>query len=257
MSITTLTSTLYDAALALVYPQACAVCSGSVESRHDGVACAACWKTNRLFSVEDTLCWKCGAFTRAHVSKDRRKRIRCGQCDGDSFTAARACGFYEGALRASVLELKREPHVAARLAHLMLAALQREPINSANLIIAVPLHPGRERERGFNQAALLARKLARLSKLPLDDHSVVRRVQTGRHRAGMDSRARRESVADAFAVRHADAIAAKRVLLIDDVFTTGATVSACAAVLKDAGAEEVFVLTIARASSSQLRAGSG
>jgi len=243
---TTLTSTLYDAALALVYPQACAVCGGSVESRHDGVACAACWQATRLFSDEDTLCWKCGAFSRASVSEDRRKSIRCGQCDEDSFTSARACGFYEGALRASVLELKREPHVAARLAHLMLAALQREPINSANLIIGVPLHPGRERERGFNQAAVLARELARLSHLPLDEHSVVRRVQTGRHRAGMDSRARRESVADAFAVRHAEAIAAKRVLLIDDVFTTGATVSACAAVLKDAGAQEVFVLTVAR-----------
>ncbi len=246
-----ITSSLYDAALALVYPQACAVCGGSVESRHDGVACAACWQATRLFSDEDTLCWKCGAFTRASVSEDRRKSIRCGQCDEDSFTAARACGFYEGALRASVLELKREPHVAAHLAHLMLAALQREPINSANLIIAVPLHPGRERERGFNQAAVLARELARLSHLPLDEHSVVRRVQTGRHRAGMDSRARRESVADAFAVRHAEAIAAKRVLLIDDVFTTGATVSACAAVLKDAGAEEVFVLTVARPQARQ------
>jgi ComF family protein len=239
-------STLYDAALALVYPQACAVCGGSVESRHDGVACAACWQATRLFSDEDTLCWKCGAFTRAHVSEDRRKSIRCGQCDKDGFTAARACGFYEGALRASVLELKREPHVAAHLGRLMLAALQREPINSADLIIPVPLHPSRERERGFNQAALLARALSRLSKLPRDEYSVVRRVHTERHRAGMDSRARRESVAAAFAVRHADAIAAKRVLLIDDVFTTGATVSACAAVLKDAGAEDVFVLTLAR-----------
>ena len=243
---TSITSTLYDAALALVYPQACAVCGGSVESRRDGVACEACWKATRLFADDDTLCWKCGAFTRANVSEDRRKSIRCGQCDEDSFTAARACGFYEGALRASVLELKREPHVAARLTRLMLGALQREPINSANLIIPVPLHTSRERERGFNQAVMLARELARLSHLPLDEHSVVRRVQTGRHRAGMDSRARRESVTGAFAVRHADAIAAKRVLLIDDVFTTGATVSACAAVLKDAGAEEVFVLTVAR-----------
>src|SRR5205809_2815895 len=215
MSLTTLTSTLYDAALALVYPQACAVCGGGVESRRDGVACAACWQATRLFSDADTLCWKCGAFTRANVSEDRRKSIRCGQCDEDSFTAARACGFYEGALRASVLELKREPHVAPRLARLMFTALQREPVNSADLIIPVPLHPSRERERGFNQAVLLARELARLSKLPLDEDSLVRRVQTLRHRAGMDSRARRESVADAFAVRHADAIAAKRVLLID------------------------------------------
>src|SRR5712692_3245640 len=246
-----ITSTLYDAALALVYPQACAVCGGSVESRHDGVACAACWKATGMFADDDTLCWKCGAFTRANVSADRRKSIRCGQCDEDSFTSARACGSYEGALRASVLELKREPHVAARLAHLMFATLQREPINSANLIIPVPLHPGRERERGFNQASLLARSLARLSKLPLDEHSVIRRVHTERHRAGMDGRARRESVADAFAVRHPESIAAKRVLLIDDVFTTGATVSACAAVLRDAGAEEVLVLTVARPQAGQ------
>ena len=244
---TTLTSTLCDAALALVYPQACAVCSGSVESRHDGVACAGCWIATRLFTDDDTLWWKCGAFTRATVSEERRKSIRCGQCDEDGFTAARACGFYEGALRASVLELKREPHVAARLARLMFAALRREPINSANLIIPVPLHPSRERERGFNQAVLLARELARLSKLPLDEHSVIRRVHTERHRAGMDARSRRESVANAFTVRHADAIAAKRVLLIDDVFTTGATVSACAAVLTQAGAAQVLVLTIARA----------
>ena len=251
MTLNTLTSTLYDAALALVYPQACAVCGGSVESRHDGVACAACWHATRLFTADDTLCWKCGAFTRASISEDKRHSIRCGQCDEDGFTAARACGFYEGALRASVLALKRDPHVAARLAHLMFATLQREPINSASLIIAVPLHPSRERERGFNQAALLARDLARRSCLPLDEHSVVRRIHTERHRAGMDSRARRESVADAFAVHHPDAIAAKRVLLIDDVFTTGATVSACAAALRDAGAEEVFVLTVARPQAGQ------
>lgn len=247
MPITTLTSTLYDAALALVYPQACAVCGGSVESRHDGVACAGCWNATHVFADDDTLCWKCGAFTRANVSEDRRKSIRCGQCDEDSFTAARACGFYEGALRAAVIELKREPHVTPRLARLMLAALQREPINSADLIIPVPLHPSRERERGFNQAALLARELSRLSKRPYDEHSVVRRVPTRRHRAGMDSRARRESVSNAFAVRHPDSIKGRRVLLIDDVFTTGATVSACAAVLTAAGAESVFVLTIARA----------
>jgi len=129
----------------------------------------------------------------------------------------------------------------------MFTAQKREPLNSANLIIPVPLHPERERERGFNQALLLARELSRLSNLPLDEHSVVRRVHTERHRAGMDAKARRQSVSEAFAVRHPKLIAGQRVLLVDDVFTTGATVSACAAVLKGAGAEEVFVLTIARA----------
>jgi ComF family protein len=239
-------SSLYDATLALVYPQACVVCGLSVDSRHDGVACANCWNATHLIREDDTLCWKCGLFTEAGISKDKREGVRCGECNGDAFTAARACGFYEGALRASILELKRQPLVAQRLAHLMFDTLQRQPINSANLIVPVPLHPERERARGFNQAALLARELARLSHLPLDEHSVVRRLHTERHRAGMDSRARRDSVAGAFAVRHPASIAAKRVLLIDDVFTTGATVSACAAALKDAGAEDIFVLTLAR-----------
>ncbi len=240
-------SSLYDAALALVYPQACAVCGAGVESRHDGVACASCWRRTRLFDEQDTLCWKCGLLTEAPVSEDRRTAVRCRACDHDMFTAARACGSYEGALRASVLELKRQPHVVPRVARLMMTTQQRAPLNSANLIIAVPLHAARERERGFNQAALLARELARLSELPLDEHSVVRRVHTERHRAGMDARARRDSVSNAFDIRHPKLVAGRRVLLVDDVFTTGSTVSACAAVLKHAGAEEVFVLTLARA----------
>ena len=222
------------------------VCEASVESRHDGVACASCWNATRLFDRHDTLCWKCGVLTAAAVSEDKREGVCCGECDDDAFTAARACGFYEVALRASVLELKRQPRVTLRLARLMFAAQQRAPINSATLIIPVPLHPEREHERGFNQASVLARELARLSRLPLDEHSVVRRIHTERHRAGMDARARRDSVANAFAIRHPKLVAGRRVLLVDDVFTTGATVSACSAALKEAGAEDVFVLTLAR-----------
>jgi ComF family protein len=111
----------------------------------------------------------------------------------------------------------------------------------------VPLHAKRERERGHNQAAVLARELARATDLELDEYVLARRVHTERHRAGMDARARRESVTGAFEVRAPKQISGRRVLLIDDVFTTGATVSACAAVLKSAGAADVFVLTIARA----------
>jgi len=240
-------NSLCDAALALVYPQACAVCGASVESRHHGVACAACWQTTRLFTEDDTLCWKCGLFTQAAVTREQRQSIRCGRCDDEAFSGARACGFYEGALRASILELKRKPHVAARLSRLMFDAHLREPLNNPNLIIPIPLHPERERERGFNQALLLARELARLSGLAMDEHSVVRRLHTERHRAGMDAKARRKSVAEAFTVRHPKLVAGQQVLLVDDVFTTGATASACAAVLKEAHAAEVFVLTVARA----------
>src|SRR5438270_4486651 len=132
-------NSLFDSAVALVYPQACAVCGQSVESRTDGVACSPCWNATRIFDPEDTLCWKCGAFTPASISEDRRKHIRCGQCDEDSYSAARAVGFYEGALRAFILSLKREPHIARRVSELMLTAQQRKPINQATLIIPVPL----------------------------------------------------------------------------------------------------------------------
>ena len=247
VTFSSLTSHAYDAALALVYPQACAVCSGNVESRRDGVVCDACWKSTSMFSESDILCWKCGALSRAKVGEDKRREVRCGRCNDDSYTFARACGSYDGALRASILQLKRQAHVPARLVSLIHAVQTREPLKRAEVIVPVPLHESREGERGFNQAAVIARELARVTKLPFDEHSFVRRVHTERHRAGMDAKARRRSVEGAFVVRRNDLIAGRRVLLVDDVFTTGATVSACASVLKEAGVEEVFVLTVARA----------
>jgi len=93
---------------------------------------------------------------------------------------------------------------------------------SANLIIPVPLHP-EANASWFQPALLLAKELSRLSGLPLDEHAMVRRSHTKRHRAGMDAKARRQSVAGAFALRHADSVEGRRVLLVDDVFTTGAT----------------------------------
>ena len=237
---------LYDAALSLLYPQACAVCGSGVEVHADGVACAACWKRTRIFSEDDLICWKCGLLAPGSVAEDKRREVRCRRCDGEAYTAARACGAYEGALRASVLALKREPYVSKRLARLLFETQQREPLNSATRIVPVPLHPERLRERGFNQAAVLAAALAKLSGLPFDEWSLARTVHTERHRAGMDERARRESVENAFAVRRPRLAENERILLVDDVFTTGATVSSCAKALGDAGAQESFVLTVAR-----------
>lgn len=241
-----LINSLYDAALALVYPQACAVCGASVEARADGVACASCWRETRIFNEQDTLCWKCGAPSHAIVSVEKQMDVRCRRCDQEPFDAARACGLYEGALRASILALKRETYVASRLAHLLYQTQQRPPLRIATRIVPVPLHPERQRERGFNQAATLGQALAHLSGLPLDEWSLVRTLHTERHRSGMDAQARRESVSEAFQVERPRLIERERILLIDDVLTTGATVSACATALKAAGAEQVFVLTVAR-----------
>lgn len=238
-------STLYDAVLAIAYPQICAVCEGSVESRFDGVACSGCWQEVRLLGNADTLCWKCGALTHATLV-DERESVRCHRCDDAAFSAARACGLYHDALRAAIIELKRAPNVPRRLRQLLVATARRAPLDRATLIVPVPLHPQREKARGFNQAAVLARELARETHLPIAENCLVRIENTERHRAGMDARARRESVADAFAVLHPLTISGEHVLLVDDVFTTGATASSCARVMLDAGVEEVLVLSLAR-----------
>jgi ComF family protein len=180
------------------------------------------------------------------VAEEKREQVRCRRCDDDAFTVARACGVYEGALRASVLSLKREQKIGSRLIELMASTQKQYPLCEATRIVPVPLHKKREKARGFNQATFLARELSGASSLPLDEISLIRTYHSTRHRAGMDWKGRRDTVADAFQVMYPALIAGERVLLVDDVFTTGATVSSCAKTLLDAGATDVFVLTIAR-----------
>ena len=237
-----------DAALALLYPMRCAACGvASVERRADAPACAACWDATTVFGGDETLCWKCGTPASVGLPAEVRERVRCRRCDAEGYTAARAAGKYEGALRASVLRLKHEPHVGARLSALLAQTQQRPPLDRATLVVPVPLHEDRLRERGFNQAALLARAVASRNRLRLDEWSLARERHSERHRAGMDARGRRETVEDAFRVTRPRLVAGEQILLVDDVLTTGATVSAAARALRTAGAAEVFVLTVARA----------
>ena len=248
MRLTRKIDDLCDAALALLYPLACAACGAEgVEARADFPACAACWARTEVFDGDETVCWKCGARARARVDASRRETVRCRRCDSWAFTAARACGVYEGALRAAVLTLKREPRVGARLARLMCGAGRRPPLDLATRVVPVPLHPERERGRGFNQAALLARVVAARTGLPCDEHSLLRAAHAEQHRAGMDARARRETVEKAFKVARPRLVRDEKILLVDDVLTTGATASSCAGALLAAGAADVFVLTVARA----------
>jgi len=136
--------------------------------------------------------------------------------------------------------------VAGRLAE---ALLEDEPtrnlVASSDVLIPVPLHPRRLRERGFNQAALIARELGRRTGRPCGDRALVRRKDTA-PQAGLSAAARRRNVDAAFAVRRRGLVAGHVVTLVDDVFTTGATAYACARALRDAGAVEVRLLSAAR-----------
>jgi ComF family protein len=110
----------------------------------------------------------------------------------------------------------------------------------------VPLHQQRERERGFNQAELIARLVAREGRMPIATGALIRTKPTERHRAGLDARDRARSVAAAFRVVAPQSVSHRSVLLVDDVFTTGGTLSSAARTLLAAGASSINLLTIAR-----------
>ena len=115
------------------------------------------------------------------------------------------------------------------------------------MIIPVPLSKRRFLERGFNQAEVLAELLAKETALKIDKQSLARKVHTPVHRAAMDRRARELTVENAFEVTRPKLVKGEKILLVDDVFTSGATTSTCAKALKKKGADKVYVLTIARA----------
>lgn len=244
--VTRVAQNLYDALLTVAYPQVCSICSRSVERRRFGVVCEMCWKETRIYDGTEMMCWKCGLLSVGEAPGVAPEEVSCRRCDPQAFTAARAIGPYEGALRESVLQLKRQPHIPQHLDALLLAVAKREPLHLSTRIVPVPLHAARLRSRGFNQASLIAAALAKNLTLPLDEVSLVRVSSSDKYRAGLDAKGRRDTVAGAFTVSHPRLVENENILLVDDVFTTGATVSACAEALTAAGAKNVFVLTLAR-----------
>jgi len=190
------------------------------------------------------LCAKCGLPLPAHLASS--PTTRCGLCDALAFTA-RSCGAYAGALEASIWFLKSHPHLCGRLRRLVGKTFsEHQAALAADVIVPVPLHRRRRRERGFNQAEMVARVVAREGNLPLAPCLLTRTKPTERHRAGLDARDRARSVTGAFHVPRPQAVAGRAVLLIDDLFTTGSTLRSAAESLLKAGAIRVSVMTVAR-----------
>jgi ComF family protein len=174
----------------------------------------------------------------------------CGRCRRglQPFSAGASLGPYEGSLRTAIHEFKYRSRrrVATRLAAELLASEAGAAVlGGAQVLVPVPLHPRRRRERGFNQAELLAAELAAGTGLEVAAGALVRRKDTA-PQAGLSAAQRRENVSGAFAVRKRAQIADRVVVVVDDVFTTGATALACARALREGGACEVRLLAAAR-----------
>ncbi|HKV40120.1 MAG TPA: phosphoribosyltransferase family protein [Blastocatellia bacterium] len=265
-------NSIRDGLLSLAYPSECRLCGASIESWGDGVACARCWSDPEITPLfrAGSVCLKCGipiAINPAgNMHGDRAATLAenpipardygvpnpggqplCGGCDGFPIRFTRACGAYAGALQASVLFLKTHPHVCTRLRGLLgnIYRDNREQLAS-DIVIPVPLHRVRKKERGFNQAMVLARVVARVAGLSVDSTTLERIKQTKRHRAGMDVADRARSVQNAFHASSPEKIKNRTVLLVDDVFTTGSTLGEAATALLEGGAASVNCLTIGR-----------
>ena len=208
MTLTSVVRLFCDSLLSIAYPQPCSLCGLNVERRELGIACADCWKRIRLFDGSEPICWKCGVTAPGDALGSNPQLVRCHRCDGCSFTAARACGVYEGVLRESVLKLKRDPYLSTRLVELLVQTAMRPPLDLATRIVPVPLHPRRYKTRGFNQAAVIAAAIGQALRLPVDDVSICRSGPVERYRAGLDAKGRREMVAGVFHVRHPELIKA-------------------------------------------------
>lgn len=247
---------LWEACLRLLFPVPCLLCAGPLGSGAAGQVCGPCWAALPRLPVHG--CAACGRpFAPARAAPGGQgeaagARLDCGACQRrrPPYELARAVLPYgeTGPVKPLLLALKhgRRQALAAPLARVMhAAAAERLDLTAFDALVPVPLHRRRRRERGFNQAAALAEGLGRAAGRPVVRRALVR-VRPTPPQSG-DRAARRRNVRGAFAVRAASrAVQGKRLLLIDDVFTTGATAEECARVLRRAGAAAVGVYTLAR-----------
>jgi ComF family protein len=239
-----------DGLVSVLLAPCCASCSQLLEHPTRGPICEPCWQS--ILPLTPPLCDGCGVPLPAWRVVSILL-LRCPRCRRvESYVdCARAIGSFDGALRGIIHALKYEGRrsVAKRLAGMM-RVRGAEILDGAAWAIPVPLHPSRRRQRGFNQAADLARNLG----LPV--RRALYRTRATSMQTGLSAAERRRNVRDAFALRDTwlgrrgpgERLAGSVVVLVDDVSTTGATLEACARVLKEtAGVREVRALTAARA----------
>ena len=235
-----------DSVFSLFFPEICRICNRAIESLTAVPVCPECLEEPKPYQGEE--CSRCGLFLRGGAALQGTGL--CGLCRRGTFVFRQARSFaaYEGKLRSLVQCLKYEGFrpLAKPLAGYLQGVLERLEGSNWDFVLPIPLHSRRQRQRGFNQAELLAGRLAKLSGIPMAAGDCVR-VRETRPQTGLRAAERRRNVAGAFDVPRPQRVKGRRLLLVDDVLTTGATADACARALLEADAAGVWVITLARA----------
>lgn len=227
----------------MLYPRNCIGCGRSSPGTFRYI-CWDCW--SEAARLEAPFCSLCGDPVAGTVEHE----FICYACTGErpAFDRARSAARYDGVVGEALRQLKYEKALwlAPDLAELLHTCLRAEyDGREFDLVVPVPLHPVRRRERTFNQSAILAAELARRIHCKTGFRT-VRRIRPTATQTNLTAAQRLSNVNSAFQHGREKQLAGRRVLLIDDVMTTGATVNACARALRKGGAESVHVLTVAR-----------
>lgn len=229
----------------LFLPTRCHHCREFLRGETNPFFCRACWESIAL--LDGPCCPRCGKPYASEAALSHSPNHRCGDCRKrpPAFERAAAAGRYEGILMGAIRRFKYRggTRLAGPLASVAWKGLGRLPVSDC--LVPVPLHPARLREREFNQALLLCDELSKRGGLPVVPDA-LERIRPTAPQIGLSLKERRRNVRRAFAARRPDRIEGRRVILVDDVYTTGVTLNECARVLRRAGARAVSVLTVAR-----------
>lgn len=231
-------------AVDLVYPRNCQFCEIALDETERGVICGLC--LGKVKFIAPPRCERCSLpFTGALPD-----RFECGYCRDKEFAFDRAvCACRNEDLVLDAIhrfKYGQQMYFARHLTDWLTGMTRRQvDWSQVDAIVPVPLHPRKKRHRGFNQAEVLADALGQAFHVRVQRRA-LRRVKDTVTQTALDADGRARNLRDAFAAGRGAALAGQRLVLVDDVFTTGATLDACAKVLRAAGAERITVATVAR-----------
>lgn len=232
----------WNRAFSFFFPLICLHCRRILPADEGRSLCAGC--QGEIVRPEGWLCQDCGR----PLPDGGAHCFFCRKSRDSHVVTIRAAGLYKGPLKSAVLRFKFQGELAWRkpLGRLLAETWTRHSeVCQADLILPVPLHWRRKITRGYNQSELLARELRRFTELPVGQ-GVLRRARATRPQYGLSRKERLENMSRAFSVHRPELVRRKRVLLVDDVCTTGATLRECAKALRRSGAKDVAALVLAR-----------
>lgn len=237
--------------LNLLFPVYCPVCDSYMERDKSRVLCPKCWDS--IIRINPPYCIKCCKPYYSFNNDNHRQKEGhlCNQCRRIRiyFDHTLSGGIYDGALREAIhlFKYNGKKNLSTPLGDFLYDELKTKiAFEKFEYIIPVPLHKIRLKERGFNQTLLISRRLSKNSKIPIITN-VLKKKKPTPPQADLPLKDRKRNVRGAFFLKNPHKIHGRRIILLDDVYTTGSTVNECSRVLKKAGAAEVTVFTLARA----------